>query len=185
MKKVSNPLSVIVVFCTLIETLGSFVLLKLPVQFQNTFMWFLMVLTIIIMALFFATWNFNSKVLYAPSDFKEDSSYLELIKIINNVREEVEEKIGDGEDSISIDELNRILESSLKKVEKETEDLRKILPKLLSQDGMSSTEIAAVLGKSQSSTRRILKKYTDDGTLKSSNQSGKTIYILNREKFNE
>lgn len=183
MKKVSNPLSVIVVFCTLVETLGSFVLLKLPVQFQNAFMWFLMVLTIIIIALFFVTWNFNSKVLYAPSDFKEDSSYLELVKIINNVKEEVEEKIGEGEDSISISELNQILESSFKRAERENKDFEKLFPKLMTQGELTLNEIAEILGKSQSSSKRIIKKYVDEGTLISANQSDKTLYKFNREKF--
>jgi biotin operon repressor len=185
MKKILNPLSVIGVFCTLVEAFAGVVLINLPAQLQNTFMWFIIILTMMIILLFFTTLNFNSDVLYAPSDFREDSSYLKLKKIINNVDEKAEEKIGEGKDSISIDELYQILDSSTKQVEKEMKNLEKILPKLLLQDGMSSTEIAEALGKSKTSTIHLLKKYINDGILKSSNQNGRTIYTLNREKYYE
>jgi len=183
MKKILNPLSVIGTFCALIEAFAAYALIKLPVQFQNTFMWFIIILTFIIIGLFFVTLNFNSKVLYAPSDFREDSSYLEVLKMYYNVKEELKEEIDEGEVSISIEKLNQILESSFKRVERETKDFEKLFPKLMSQGELTLNEITEILGKSQSSSRRIIKKYVDEGTLISANQSGKTLYKFNREKF--
>ena len=161
MKKISNPLTVIGVFCTLAEAFAGVVLIKLPAQFQNTFMWFIIVLTVMIILLFFATLNFNSKVFYAPSDFKEDSSYLKFIKFYNKVKEEVEDESDNEGGSISIKKLNRIFESSLMDVEKETKDFGKLLPHFMLQEELTSKKIAEILGKSRSRTNRIIKKYVD------------------------
>lgn len=75
-RNINNPLTVIAIFATLTEVGGTVVLPSLSDTNQSTFMWFLILFPSALLILFFATLNFNPTVLYAPSDFQEDSSYL-------------------------------------------------------------------------------------------------------------
>ena len=78
MKKVSNPLTIIAIFSGIAEVSASVVLPLIESNMQCIFVWFVMLFPLLIVTLFFATLNFNYKVLYAPSDFKDDKSFLHL-----------------------------------------------------------------------------------------------------------
>ena len=75
-RNIKNPLTVIGIFAALTEVGGIVVLPFLSDANQSTFMWFLILFPSALLILFFVTLNFNPTVLYAPSDFQEDSSYL-------------------------------------------------------------------------------------------------------------
>ena len=75
-RNIKNPLTVIAIFAGLTEVGGTVVLPFLTDANQSTFMWFLILFPSALLLLFFLTLNFNATVLYAPSDFQEDSSYL-------------------------------------------------------------------------------------------------------------
>jgi hypothetical protein len=74
MKRVRNPLTIIGIFCALAEVGGTVVLPFVVKENQVYYMWFLMVFPIL-----FLTLNFNSRVLYAPSDFRDDSNFLQYL----------------------------------------------------------------------------------------------------------
>lgn len=74
--KVSNPLTIVALFAALAEASAIVVLLSLDGENQRTFLWFVMFFTVLLVLLFFGTLNFNHKVLYAPSDFRSDESFL-------------------------------------------------------------------------------------------------------------
>ena len=78
MKSVSNPLTIIALFAALAEIAGTVAIKLVSPELQSTFIWFVMLFPVLIAILFFATLNFNSKVLYAPSDFKNEENYLVL-----------------------------------------------------------------------------------------------------------
>ena len=46
---------------------------------QATFVWFLMGFPVLLVLAFFVTLNWNHKVLYAPSDYRDDSSFLRVL----------------------------------------------------------------------------------------------------------
>lgn len=75
-KNIQNPLTIIAIFAALTEVGGTLILPFLSDTNQTTFMWFLIVFPTVLLLAFFLTLNFNPTVLYAPSDFKEDASYL-------------------------------------------------------------------------------------------------------------
>src|SRR5512138_1053450 len=83
-KGVSNPLTVIAIFAGITEMGGTIVLPFLAPANQGTYMWFLIAFPGALVLLFFATLNFNHRVLYAPSDYREDSSFLAASRIQNN-----------------------------------------------------------------------------------------------------
>lgn len=77
---VKNPLTVIAIFAGTAELSGTAILPLLESQSQQTYIWFLMLFPLILILLFFATLNWNHKVLYAPSDFSNEDNFVNLLK---------------------------------------------------------------------------------------------------------
>lgn len=78
-KKISNPLTIIAIFAGLAEVSGTTVLPFLDSGIQPTFVWFLIGFPTLLILLFFITLNFNSRVLYAPTDFRDEDNYLKTM----------------------------------------------------------------------------------------------------------
>lgn len=77
-KAVNNPLTIIAIFAALAEVAGTGALAAVDKELQATFIWFVMGFPVFLVAAFFLTLNFNPKVLYAPSDFRDDEFFLEF-----------------------------------------------------------------------------------------------------------
>lgn len=85
--KVSTPLTIVAIFAGLAEVAGASVLPLIDSKLQSVFIWYVMLFPLILLVSFFLTWNFNSKVLYPPSEFKDEKNYLNLLGI--EVQEEI------------------------------------------------------------------------------------------------
>lgn len=72
---IKNPLTIIAIFAAIAEISGTVVLPFITEANQSTYVWFLMVFPVLLVLLFFLTLNFNHKVLYAPSDFKDEANF--------------------------------------------------------------------------------------------------------------
>ena len=83
-KHVSNPLTVIAIFAAIVEVCATAVLPFASPASQQVFLWFLIGFPTLLVILFFLTLNFNHQVLYAPSDYRDDSSFLAASRIQNN-----------------------------------------------------------------------------------------------------
>lgn len=77
---IKNPLSVIAMFAGIAEVSGAVVLPFLNPEVQGTYVWFLMGFPLVLIQLFFATLWLDHSVLYAPSDFRNDSSFLGVLR---------------------------------------------------------------------------------------------------------
>ena len=77
---VKNPLTVIAIFAGTAEISGTAILPLLEAGAQSTYIWFLMLFPFTLIALFFITLNWNHKVLYAPSDFKDEDHFLDILQ---------------------------------------------------------------------------------------------------------
>lgn len=75
-KQVSNPLTVIAIFAGLAEIAMTIALTYISPDLQRIFIWFIMGFPTLLVLLFFATLNWNYRVLYAPSDFRNDEGWL-------------------------------------------------------------------------------------------------------------
>ena len=76
---VKNPLTIIAIFSGISEISGTGILPFLEPKNQETFIWFLMLFPFFLVLLFFATLNWNHKVLYAPSDFSDENHFVNLL----------------------------------------------------------------------------------------------------------
>jgi hypothetical protein len=73
---IKNPLTIIAIFAAIAEISGTIVLPFIAPINQTVYVWFLMIFPILLILLFFLTLNFNHKVLYAPSDYKNEENFL-------------------------------------------------------------------------------------------------------------
>jgi hypothetical protein len=88
--KVSNPLTIIAIFAGLAETLATVALVKLPPEIQSIFVYFVMIFPAGIVLLFFFVLFFKNTVLYAPSDFENQSHYLEANQVKENISDQLD-----------------------------------------------------------------------------------------------
>lgn len=89
-KAVTNPLTIVAIFATLAEIAGTVALATVDKSIQPTFIWFVMGFPLTLVLLFFATLNFNPKVLYAPSDFQNEENFVAIIQQTRSVSAGIE-----------------------------------------------------------------------------------------------
>ncbi|PSJ17310.1 hypothetical protein [Nitrosomonas supralitoralis] len=77
LQQVKNPLTMIAIFAGLAEIAATVVLPVLNGAVQSTFVWYVMLFPVFLVVCFFITLNFNHKVLYAPSDFKDERHFFD------------------------------------------------------------------------------------------------------------
>jgi hypothetical protein len=78
-RQIKNPLTLIAVFAGLAEVAATGVLPVLKGPVQMTFVWYVMLFPILLVIAFFLTLNFNHRVLYSPSDFRDEKYFLETM----------------------------------------------------------------------------------------------------------
>lgn len=131
-KNISNPLTVIAIFAALAEVAGILAIAQVDEELQQTFIWFVMLFPTLIVILFFLTLNFNPKVLYAPSDFKDEENFLSAIYGANRLSKDFNEL----DDQIESAATN-ILQETVKRIDSANresgEELKRIIEQQLSQ----------------------------------------------------
>lgn len=75
---ISNPLTIIAIFAALAEVNATVSIGLVNSGLQQIFIWFVIAFPILLVLLFFITLNFNTKVIYAPSDYKADESFQKM-----------------------------------------------------------------------------------------------------------
>jgi hypothetical protein len=77
---IKNPLTIIAIFAGIAEVSGTLVLPFIYQSNQELFIYFLISFPSILVLLFFLTLNLNNKVLYAPSDYQDETNYIKINK---------------------------------------------------------------------------------------------------------
>jgi hypothetical protein len=103
---IRNPLTIVAIFATLTEVSGTGVLPFIDHPNQITFIYFLIFFPIFLVVIFFLTLNFNYKVLYAPSDFRNERFFIDLIRPA--LPSEIHEKIESETKELQADLLDTI-----------------------------------------------------------------------------
>lgn len=98
---------------------------------QSTYIWFLMFFPPFLVGLFFITLNFNHKVLYAPSDYKDEDNFFKSLKYasINERQEKINAEINEltsnddeSQDALAIKEESNTDNTQIKEPTLENED---------------------------------------------------------------
>ncbi|ADP99403.1 hypothetical protein ABWH88_12990 [Marinobacter adhaerens] len=119
-RTVSNPLTIIAIFSALAEIAGTITVGLISPDLQKIFIWFVMLFPLIIVMIFFLTLNFNPKVLYAPSDFKDEENFLTSIQgkyLTRSAFQAIEEKVEVTKNEIEKEfhDLSKSLDDGVKK----------------------------------------------------------------------
>lgn len=77
---IKNPLTLIAIFAGLSDVAMTAILPSLPFETQKTFMWFVMGYPLLLVCAFFYILIWKREALYAPSDFKDDATWLEILR---------------------------------------------------------------------------------------------------------
>lgn len=107
---IKNPLTVIGIFAAIAEISGTSVLPFIEPENQGIYIWFLMFFPVFLVGTFFLTLNFNHKVLYAPSDYRNEDNFLKSFgkattqEKEDKLREEIEEADDNSPDDGNSDE---------------------------------------------------------------------------------
>ncbi len=87
---IKNPLTIIAIFAALSEVAGVTAIGLIDKSLQEIFVWFVIIFPTVLVILFFLTLNFNSKVLYAPSDFKDETNFISLLNKVDQVSSKID-----------------------------------------------------------------------------------------------
>lgn len=91
--QIKNPLTIIAIFAGIAEVSGTVVLPFISEANQFLFIYFLIAFPSVLILLFFVTLNFNNKVLYAPSDYKDEDNYISVNRYDFSQQKNVEIKL--------------------------------------------------------------------------------------------
>jgi len=169
--KVSNPLTIIAIFSGIAETLATVALIKLPLEIQSIFVYFVMAFPAAIVLLFFFVLYFKNTVLYAPSDFENQSHYLEANQIKENVSLQLEKifaSLNDKGKALSQAELDRAkstLNHSVDTIVKLSPGERKVYS-VLNESPRKISEISDELGIHISTATKYLSAMKKRGVVK-------------------
>ena len=130
---IKNPLTIIAIFAGLAEVSGTAVLPSISASNQIHFINFLIAFPILLVVLFFITLNFNYKVLYAPSDFEDQSHFIRILQYDKSKQENVEINLKKKE---VIDKINSLNENYEK-----LENQYNLIQNLLVKTSDSKTDI--------------------------------------------
>lgn len=94
---IRNPLTIIAIFAGIAEVSGTAVLPHISISNQIYFIYFLIGFPILLVILFFVTLNFNNRVLYAPSDFQDESNFVRISEYDQSKQENVQVNLDKSE----------------------------------------------------------------------------------------
>jgi ribosomal protein S25 len=181
--KVSNPLTIIAVFSGLAEGLATVSLIKLPLELQEKFIYFVMTFPTLLVFLFFGVLIFKPKVLYAPSDFDNEDNYLKA----NNIEEVVKSKMRTemqgvvGEVHASDEEKQNLRTAIDTAVEDSFKSARRdqIQKYLDAKYSATTQEICNSTGIHPSYASLILNNLVDEGVLTKDKKGREVVWALN------
>jgi hypothetical protein len=143
--RINSPLTIIAIFAALAEVNATIAIGLIDESLHYIFIWFVIGFPTILVILFFITLNYNTKVMYSPSDFREDKNFIDSLygqkydktilieptintknsieqiesRMINSINEKID-KISNG--NLTKEDLTAILESQKTEIRKATND---------------------------------------------------------------
>lgn len=167
--KVSNPLTTVAIFSGLAEAFATLALINIPPEIQSVFVYFVMAFPVLIVLLFFSVLNWNHSVLYAPSDFTDESMYLESMRVRDTLRNAIVGSLStqvSGDSVLTPKQIKEVSESIDKAIdEASTLPRKQQILLLLSEGPLTSAAISETLELNKSYTYRLLGELLNEGKI--------------------
>jgi hypothetical protein len=111
-KKINNPLTIIAIFAALAEINATVSIGLIDKSLHYIFIWFLIGFPLILVFIFFVTLNFNTRVMYSPSDYKDDKSFIDTLFGSGSNKDAILPEVAEGINK-SIEKLERKIAETL------------------------------------------------------------------------
>lgn len=122
---IKNPLTIIAIFAGIVEVGSNSVLPFLTDENQATYIWFLMLFPLVLVLIFFFILYNKHEVLYAPSDFNDESNFRDILNTSRkSTVSEVNDKMNDELRTLK-EEYKKLEKQSKKKKDKKNKDSEK------------------------------------------------------------
>ena len=141
--RINSPLTIIAIFAALAEINATIAISLIDSSLHNIFIWFVIGFPTLLVVLFFATLNYNTKVMYSPSDFRDDKNFIDslygkndntydihhtekqqknlIVELEKKLSKTIEDKLSSTrQNSISKEELSSLLENQRNEIQKFT-----------------------------------------------------------------
>ncbi len=177
MIKIQNPLTIIAVFSGLAETMATVALIKLPIEMQSIFIYFVMAFPTAIVAVFFLILVFKNHVLYAPGDFSDERLFLSVNKLNKTIEKEAE-KILKGTGKFSKEEIKQHT-ADLKKAVFKSSISGKILSYLEERpnEAFSVRALGLIFSVSKRSIEVSIEELEEQGLVQSGTEPGSRLKL--------
>lgn len=135
-KRINNPLTIIAIFAALAEVNATIAIGLIEPELHGIFIWFVIGFPTLLVILFFLTLNYNTKVMYSPSDYKDDQTFVQSLygKI------ESQEKAKNEKDDI-INSLSNLEKRINANIDKQLSSLKTGHPGLEEEIGNIKTQL--------------------------------------------
>ena len=175
--KITNPLTIVAIFAGLAETSATIALVNLPLEIQNIFIYFVMYFPLLLVLIFFLVLYTKNTVFYAPSDYSNQSHYLEINKIKASVNERIEDifsELNQSGQSLTREDIDKAKNAVDASIEEVT-----VLPKkeeilkFLMEHPASVSKISEELGFNRKTVQMILYKLREEALVQDSSDRPK------------
>lgn len=151
-KRINNPLTIIAIFAALAEINATVAIGLVDKDLHSIFIWFVMIFPTLLVILFFLTLNYNTKVMYSPSDYKDDKNFMDLL-YWNEYKKWDYHKDDDYSEKISIELENKLTE----KLQSKLNDLTKNItnPQIQKEIETLKTQLKTITDQSVTEVRKL------------------------------
>lgn len=143
--RINSPLTIIAIFAALAEVNATVAIGLIDSSLHHIFIWFVIGFPTLLVLLFFITLNYNTRVMYSPSDFREDKNFIDSL-------------YGQKVDRITINETSSHNEQIIENIE--TRLINSINDKLehITQDNLTKEDLRALLESQKTEIKSVTKE---------------------------
>ncbi|WP_299781248.1 hypothetical protein [uncultured Formosa sp.] len=164
--KINSPLTIIAIFAALAEVNATIAIGLINENLHYIFIWFVIGFPTLLVILFFITLNYNTKVMYSPSDFREDKNFIDSLYGQQSEKSKLP-KVDFDNFSKSLEKMeSKLLESLNKKINS------------TSNGTITKSELKEILESQKSEIRQLSKN-----AIENSNELGFTVSSDLRSEF--
>ncbi|WP_051621318.1 hypothetical protein [Leeuwenhoekiella sp. MAR_2009_132] len=147
--RINSPLTIIAIFAALAEVNATIAIGLIDDNLHYIFIWFVIGFPTLLVLLFFITLNYNTKVMYSPSDFREDKNFIDSLYGQRTDKNLLEESFEDN--SQSIEEIEtKLIKSINEKIEQ------------VSEGNLTKEDLTSLLESQKSEIRNVTNDFSNE-----------------------
>jgi hypothetical protein len=189
MKHIENPLTIVAIFAVLVELAGTVLPTTIDERYHIVIVCFVVVFPVLLVALFFFTLWYKPGVWYGPSNFHDDSSFLQILSSNNSLSGDRGQSFEEFNKDVS--QMTGTIDSAQSSIEHHA--IRPLFPALTrsrlqctilyelhaSPEALSLSGICEKIKRAKTEVKKGLERMVRREIVKTINHSGEILYVLN------